>query len=126
MYRKVVPMRRLHPLPDAISDGNFGRTKKLNPYYYSLKHWLSHGIGNARLATFLFEKNVPKVYAICRWHVLSDAISDENFGRTKKLNPYYYRLNDGLSHGIGIGRLAAFLFEKNVHDPRMGKTVRRH
>ena len=96
MYRKVVPMRLLHPLPDAISDGNFGRTKKLNLYYYRLKHGLSHGIGNARLAPFLFEKNVRKVYAICRWHVLSDAISDENFGRTKKLNPYYYRLNDGL------------------------------
>ena len=96
MYRKVVPMRRLHPLPDAISDGNFGRTKKLNPYYYRLRHGLSHGIGIVRLTTFLFEKNVPKVYAICRWHVLSDAISDENLGRTKKLNPYYYRLNDGL------------------------------
>ena len=79
---------------------------------------LSTGIGIAQLAPFLFEKNVPKVYAICRWHVLSDAISDENFGRTKKLNPYYYRLNDGLSHGIGIGRLAAFLFEKNV--PKSG------
>ena len=89
-------MRRLHPLPDAISDGNFGRTKKLNPYYYCLKHGLSYGIGIARLAAFLFQKNVPKVYAICRWHVLSDAISDENFGRTKELNPYYYRLNNGL------------------------------
>ena len=89
-------MRRLHPLPDAISDGNFGRTKKLNPYYYCLKHGLSYGIGIARLAAFLFQKNVPKVYAIYRWHVLSDAISDKNFSRTKKLNPYYYRLNDGL------------------------------
>ena len=96
MYRKVVPMRLLHLLSDAISDENFGRTKNLNPYYYRLKHGLSHGIGIVRLATFLFEKNVPKVYAICRWHALSDAISDENFGRTKKLNPYYYRLNDGL------------------------------
>ena len=86
-YRKVVHMRRLHPLPD-ISDGNFGRTKKRNPYYYSLKHGLSHGIGNARLAPFLFEKNVPKVHAICHWHALSDAISDEKLGRTKKLNPY--------------------------------------
>ena len=36
----------------------------------------------------------------------------------KKLNPYYYRLNDGLSHGIGIGRLAPLLFEKNV--PKSG------
>ena len=70
--------------------------EKLNPYHYRLKHGLSHGIGIARLATFLFEKNVPKVHAICRWHALSDAISDENFGRTKNLNPYYYRLNDGL------------------------------
>ena len=56
MYRKVVPMRLLHPLPDAISDENFDRTKKLNPYYYCLKHGLSHGIGNARLATFLFRE----------------------------------------------------------------------
>ena len=111
-------MRRLHPLPDANSDGNVGRTKKLNLYYYSLKHGLSHGIGIARLATFLFDKNAPKVYAICRWHALSDAISDENFGRTKKLNLYYYRLNDGLYHGTGIGRLAPFLFEKNV--PKSG------
>ena len=70
--------------------------EKTEPYYYRLMHGLSHGIGNARLAPFLFEKNVPKVYAICRWHVLSDAISDEKFGRTKKLNHYYYRLNDGL------------------------------
>ena len=96
MYRKVVPMRLLHPLPDAISDGNFSRTKKLNPYYYCLKDGLSHGIGIALLALFLFEKKLPKVYAISRWHVLSDAISDENFGRTKKLNAYYYRLSDGL------------------------------
>ena len=51
------------------------------------------------------------------------AISDENFGRTKKLNPYYYCLNDGLSHGIGIGRLAAFPFEKNV--PKSGVHQRR-
>ena len=87
MYRKVVPMSRLHPFLDAISDANFGRTKKLNPYYYCLEHWLSHGIGIARLAAFLFEKYVPKVYAICRWQVLSDAISDENFGRTKKTEP---------------------------------------
>ena len=36
----------------------------------------------------------------------------------KKLNPYYYRLNDGLSHGIGIGRLAPLLFERNV--PKSG------
>ena len=38
----------------------FGRTKKLNPNHYRLKHGLSYGIGIARLATFLFEKNVPK------------------------------------------------------------------
>ena len=88
--------------------------EKLNPYHYRLKHELSHGIGIARLATFLFEKNVSKAHAICRWHALSDAISDENFGRTKKLNPYYYSLKHGLSHGIGISRLATFLFEKNV------------
>ena len=44
-------MRRLHPLPDAISDGNFGRTKKLNPYYYRLRHGLLHGIDIALLAT---------------------------------------------------------------------------
>ena len=60
MYQKMVTMRRLHPLPDAISDENFGRTKKMNPYYYRLKHGPSHGIGIGRLATFLFEKNVPK------------------------------------------------------------------
>ena len=115
LFEKYVPkvhaICRWHPLSDAISDENFGRTKKLNPYYYRLKDGLSYGIGIARLAAFLFEKYVPKVYAICRWHPLSDAISDENFGRTKKLNPYYYRLKDGLSHGIGIARLAAFLFE---------------
>ena len=93
---KVYAICRWHALSDAISDENFGRTKKLNPYYYRLKHGLSHGIGNARLAPFLFEKNVPKVYAICRWHVLLDAISDQTFGCRKKLNPYYYRLNDGL------------------------------
>ena len=38
---------------------------------------------------FLFEKNEPKAYAICRWHALSDDISDENFDYTKKQNPYY-------------------------------------
>ena len=80
------------PFPTKI----LATRKKLNPYYYRLKHGLSHGIGIARLAPFLFEKNVPKVYVICRWHALSDAISDENLGRTKKLNPYYYRLSDGL------------------------------
>ena len=65
----------------------FGRTKKLNTYYYCLKHGLSNGIGIARLAAFLFQENVPKVYAICRWHALSDAISDDNFGRMKKTEP---------------------------------------
>ena len=74
----------------------FGQHEKMNLNYYRLKHGLSYSISIARLAKFLFEKNVPKVYAICRWHVRSDAISDENLGRTKKLNPYYYRLSDGL------------------------------
>ena len=111
---EVCAMCRWHPFSDAISDENFGRTKKLNLNYYSLKHGLSYGIGIARLAPSLFENNVPKVDAMCRWHLFSDAISDENFGRTKKLNLNYYSLKHGLSYGMGFDRPAAFHFEKNV------------
>ena len=50
---------------------------------------------------------------MCHGHPLSDPISEKN-GRTKKLNLNYYGLKHGLSHGMGITRLAAFLFEKTV------------
>ena len=114
------------PFPTTI----LAARKKLNPYYYRLNDGLSHGIGIGRLAPLLFEKMYRKVVPMRRLHPLPDAISDGNFGRTKKLNPYYYCLKHGLSHGIGIARLAPFLFEKNV--PKSGAyeaiapTSRRH
>ena len=46
------------------------------------------------------------------------AISDENFGSAKQLNLNCYHLKHGLSCGVGICRLAAFLFEQNV--PKSG------
>ena len=104
LFEKDVPKNyaicRWHELSNAIFNQNFGRTQKLNLNHYRLKHGLSHGISIARLAAILFEKKVPNLCAICRWQPLSDAISDENFGRTKKLSLKFYRLKHRLSHCI--------------------------
>ena len=97
-WRASVYMRAM--LLAHISRRHFRRKvwphEKTEPLSLPFEAWAFTWYRYSRLATFLFERNVPKVYAICRWHVLSDAISDEIFGRTKKLNPYYCRLSDGL------------------------------
>ena len=60
-----------------------GRKTELLLLPFKAWAFIIYGIAIARLATFLFEKNLPKVNELCLWHALSDAISDENFDRTK-------------------------------------------
>ena len=45
-------------------------------------------------------------------NVISDGIFDENLDCMEKLNPNYYLMTYGLSYGIDIGRIAAFLLLK--------------